>query len=96
MFEVWQTPARSDPAVRRWQAIPNSGCRGRERADMQRVLIIEDNPDVQKALSLLLELHQIDSRSASGPEEGLAILAREPVDLVIDQPGMGMKRRGTT
>ena len=50
---------------------------------MQRVLIIEDNPDVQKALSLLLELHDIDSKTASDPPSGLAMLAREPVDLVI-------------
>jgi DNA-binding NtrC family response regulator len=50
---------------------------------MQRVLIIEDNPDVQKALSLLLELHEIDSTTALDPAAGLVMLAREPVDLVI-------------
>ena len=39
------------------------------------VLIIEDNPDVQKALSLLLELHDIESKTASDPAAGLAMLA---------------------
>jgi len=50
---------------------------------MQRVLIIDDNHDVQKALSLLLELHQIDSICASDPDSGLKLLAKNNIDLVI-------------
>ncbi|GAA0740374.1 sigma-54 dependent transcriptional regulator [Ideonella azotifigens] len=50
---------------------------------MRRVLIIDDHPAVGEALSLLLSLHDIAPRVAHGPAEGLAWLAREPVDLVI-------------
>ncbi|MBX3601179.1 MAG: sigma-54-dependent Fis family transcriptional regulator [Rubrivivax sp.] len=48
-----------------------------------RVLIIDDNPGVGQALALLLSLHDIASVHAATPEAGLAVLAREPVDLVI-------------
>ncbi len=47
------------------------------------VLIIDDNPGVGEALALLLSLHDIPSLQARSPDEGLALLAREPVDLVI-------------
>jgi DNA-binding NtrC family response regulator len=50
---------------------------------MRTVLIIDDNPGVGEALSLLLSLHDIASRVARNPQEGLALLDREPVDLVI-------------
>ncbi len=47
------------------------------------VLIIDDNPAVGEALALLLSLNDIASQRALSPEQGLALLAREPVDLVI-------------
>lgn len=47
------------------------------------VLIIDDNPGVGEALALLLSLHDIRSHQATSPEQGLAVLTREPVDLVI-------------
>jgi DNA-binding NtrC family response regulator len=47
------------------------------------VLIIDDNPGVGEALVLLLSLRDIQAHYASTPEEGLAWLARHPVDLVI-------------
>ncbi|MHB8911415.1 MAG: sigma-54-dependent transcriptional regulator [Lysobacter sp.] len=50
---------------------------------MPNVLIIDDNPAVATALETLLSLHDIDSRAATTPEDGLALLAREPFDLVI-------------
>jgi DNA-binding NtrC family response regulator len=50
---------------------------------MRTVLIIDDNPGVGEALSLLLSLHEIRPLVALDPEQGLALLAREPVDLVI-------------
>ena len=52
-------------------------------AAMPTVLIIDDNAAVAVALDVLFSLHDIASISAASPEEGLAILAREPVDLVI-------------
>ena len=50
---------------------------------MPTVLIIDDNPAVATALDVLLSLHDLHSLHAASPAEGLALLAREPVDLVI-------------
>jgi DNA-binding NtrC family response regulator len=50
---------------------------------MRQVLIIDDNPAVGEALSLLLSLRDIRPLVARSPEEGLALLARAPVGLVI-------------
>ncbi len=47
------------------------------------VLIIDDNPAVGEALSLALSLHEIRPLTALTPDEGLATLARESVDVVI-------------
>jgi len=50
---------------------------------MRRVLIIDDNPGVTEALSLLFSLHDIEAVTAASPEAGLEALLRERVDLVI-------------
>ncbi|WP_431635919.1 sigma-54-dependent transcriptional regulator [Dyella sp. KULCS107] len=50
---------------------------------MRTVLIIDDNPSVGEALSLALSLHEIRPLVALTPDEGLAMLAREQVDVVI-------------
>jgi len=50
---------------------------------MRTVLVIDDNPAVASALELLFGLHDIRMRSASAPEDGLAMLEGEGVDLVI-------------
>jgi DNA-binding NtrC family response regulator len=50
---------------------------------MRTVLVIDDNPAVAQALSLLFGLHEIRTIAAVTPEQGLALLARERVDLVI-------------
>ncbi|MEO7068609.1 MAG: sigma-54 dependent transcriptional regulator [Rhodanobacter sp.] len=47
------------------------------------VLIIDDNPAVGEALSLALSLNEIRALTALTPELGLALLARERVDVVI-------------
>ncbi len=47
------------------------------------VLIIDDNPAVGEALSLALSLHDIHPLTALTPEQGLALLGRETVDVVI-------------
>ena len=52
-------------------------------AAMPTVLIIDDNAAVAMALDVLFSLHDIAALRALSPEEGLAILAREPIDLVI-------------
>ena len=50
---------------------------------MRTVLIIDDNPAVAHALQLLFSLHDIRTLAALTPEKGLALLSREPIDLVI-------------
>lgn len=50
---------------------------------MRTVLVIDDNPAVGQALALLFSLHEIRALIATTPDEGLAIQAREAVDLVI-------------
>src|SRR6204780_2931601 len=50
---------------------------------MRTVLVIDDNPAVAQALSLLFGLHDIRTLTAFNPQKGLATLAHERVDLVI-------------
>ena len=47
------------------------------------VLVIDDNPAVTTALEVLLSLHDIRTVGERSPEAALARLAREPIDLVI-------------
>jgi DNA-binding NtrC family response regulator len=50
---------------------------------MSNVLVIDDNPAVATALETLFSLHDIGTRAVTSPEDGLALLAREPFDLVV-------------
>ena len=50
---------------------------------MRTVLVIDDNPGVGEALALLLSLHDIRALVALDPAQGLALLDREAVDVVI-------------
>ncbi|MDN2711137.1 sigma-54 dependent transcriptional regulator [Janthinobacterium sp. SUN118] len=50
---------------------------------MPTVLIIDDNAAVAIALDVLFSLHEIDALRAASPEEGLEMLARHPIDLVV-------------
>ena len=50
---------------------------------MPCILIIDDNPGVCEALSLLLSLHDMRTLVATDPAQGLALLQNEAVDLVI-------------
>jgi DNA-binding NtrC family response regulator len=50
---------------------------------MRTILVIDDNPAVAQALSLLFGLHDIRTLTAATPQKGLAMLSRERVDLVI-------------
>ena len=50
---------------------------------MPTVLIIDDNAAVCIALEVLFSLHEIDALRAASPGEGLALLGRAQVDLVI-------------
>src|SRR5207342_692002 len=50
---------------------------------MPNVLVIDDNPAVATALETLFSLHDISTRSVTSPEDGLALLARDAFDLVV-------------
>ena len=50
---------------------------------MPTVLVIDDNPAVATALDVLFSLHEIHTLRAATPDEGLTLLAREAVDLVV-------------
>ncbi|MBC6941105.1 MAG: sigma-54-dependent Fis family transcriptional regulator [Xanthomonadales bacterium] len=50
---------------------------------MRTVLVIDDNPAVGTALDLLFGLREIRTLHAATPADGLALLARERVDLVV-------------
>ncbi len=47
------------------------------------ILVIDDNRSVATALEMLFSLHDLDTRVAATPEEGLAMLQRSPFDLVV-------------
>lgn len=50
---------------------------------MSLILVIDDNAGVAQALDLLFSLEGWRTRHAESPEQGLAILASEPIDLVV-------------
>ncbi len=50
---------------------------------MPTILVIDDNPSVATALDLLFSLDGLRTVAAASPDEGLALLEREPVDLVV-------------
>ena len=50
---------------------------------MRTVLVIDDNPAVGEALRVMFALNDIRTLAAATPEEGIAALADEEVDLVI-------------
>jgi DNA-binding NtrC family response regulator len=50
---------------------------------MPNILVIDDNPAVATALETLFSLHDIGTRSVASPEDGLALLSREPFDLDV-------------
>ena len=50
---------------------------------MPTILVIDDNPSVATALETLFSLHDIDTRSVTTPDDGLALLSRESFDLVV-------------
>ena len=50
---------------------------------MKSVLIVEDQPAVAKALSLLFELHDVESVLASGPDDAIRALGQHEIGLVL-------------
>ncbi|HEY0142662.1 MAG TPA: sigma-54 dependent transcriptional regulator [Thermoanaerobaculia bacterium] len=71
---------------------------------MPRVLIVEDQPAVAKALRLLFDLHDIDADATDNPDAAMKMVARREVDLVLQdmnftpgatsgEEGIGLFRR---
>lgn len=50
---------------------------------MPKILIIEDNAGIREALTLMLDLHGIDSIVAISPQQGLSLMQQNSPDLVI-------------
>ncbi|WP_394001861.1 sigma-54-dependent transcriptional regulator [Luteimonas sp. WGS1318] len=50
---------------------------------MPTILVIDDNPAVATALTVLFSLHDLDCVHADGPERGLARLREGGIDLVV-------------
>ena len=50
---------------------------------MRSILVIDDNPAVGTALDVLFGLHDIRTLIATSPKQGLDLLAREDIDLVV-------------
>jgi DNA-binding NtrC family response regulator len=50
---------------------------------MPTILVIDDNPSVTTALELLFSIRKLHTVSADTPAVALALLEREPIDLVI-------------
>jgi len=61
---------------------------------MPVVLLIDDNAAIRTALEVLLSLQGLGILQAATPEEGLALLAREEIDLVIQD--MNFRREATS
>ncbi|HEU4409904.1 MAG TPA: sigma-54 dependent transcriptional regulator [Polyangiaceae bacterium] len=54
-----------------------------------RVLIVEDQPAVARALQVLLEVHDVAALTTASPAEALAIVDREELGLVIQDMNFG-------
>jgi two-component system NtrC family response regulator len=60
----------------------------------QRILIVDDDAAVQVSLALLLKQAGFDTRTADDPAQALALLAREPVDLVLQDMNFSLQTSG--
>ena len=58
------------------------------------VLVIDDNEAVRTAFEVLLSIHGVRTLTAASPAQGLAVLAREAVHLVIQD--MNFRREATS
>ena len=50
---------------------------------MEKILIVDDNPAVLEALSLLLEIHNFNVVTATTPFEAIQIVQYQRISLVI-------------
>jgi DNA-binding NtrC family response regulator len=60
---------------------------------MAKILIVDDNPSVCSALTLLFEVNDLDAAVARSPDEALAAIARAPIGVVVQDMNF---HQGTT
>lgn len=60
----------------------------------QRILIIDDDTAVQVSLALLLKQSGYEALCCDGPAAALALMAREPVDLVLQDMNFSLQTSG--
>ena len=66
-----------------------------EASRKQRVLVIDDDSAVQVSLALLLKQSGYEARCCDGPQQALDLLAREPMDLVLQDMNFSLATSGT-
>src|SRR5688572_23769896 len=79
-----QVPSRIEAAMHAAEVIPSA-------ADMNRVLVVDDAPEVAEVISQMLGDMGLSSRHVCSGAEALAALDQEPYDVVISDvrmPGM--------
>src|SRR5262245_65852090 len=74
--EALVSPSLLDWPVRRLPA-------GARKARMSRVLIVEDQPAVAEALTVLFEVHDVPCEVASGPAAALERIAGGMIGVVV-------------
>jgi DNA-binding NtrC family response regulator len=66
----------------------------KESSDKPCILIIDDDSAVQVSLALLLKQSGYDTLCADDPTQALALLARQPVDLVLQDMNFSLQTSG--
>ncbi|MDJ0766671.1 MAG: sigma-54 dependent transcriptional regulator [Myxococcota bacterium] len=59
------------------------------QSERLRVLIVDDQPAVTKALEILMDIHELPHVSASTPEEACRIVAAETIGVVLQDMNFG-------
>jgi DNA-binding NtrC family response regulator len=90
--KVWSLATDSQPQASKRMTLPVSN-ELRAILANQTVLVIDDNDAVCTAFDVLLSLHGMRVLTAPSPPQGLEVLAREAVDLVIQD--MNFRREAT-
>ena len=65
-----------------------------ESTRKQRILIVDDDSAVQVSLALLLKQSGYDAVCADDPQQALAVLAQQPVDLVLQDMNFSLQTSG--
>jgi len=65
-----------------------------EASRTPRILVVDDDGAVQVSLALLLKQSGFDAACCDGPAQALALLAREPFDLVLQDMNFSLQTSG--